>query len=1061
MFKNIERRYILAGVCIGILLFMGVLINVPVKSRATAGTLSFASAVNYATPAGQQNYVAKGSFNSSTDSISDIAVVGGGNEGSLRIYLGNADGTFTLGSTVSVNPGSDLKDLITADIDGDSKTDLIFLDTTSNIVWWFLGDGSGGFLGSSGNIGVNGGAVPTSVAAGDFGNGQIDLAVADGTGHVTILNGDGMGDFTAGAIIDVNSGTALISIVVGDFGSGNRDLAVADATGNIWIVTNDGSANFTLVGSHVSGSGVSISSLITADLGNGHADLVSLNKSFNGISVAVGDGSGSFSTATYTPSFACSDGCITAVSAVDLNHDGHLDLAISNDQSGGVHILAGDGTGSFTDLGNFTGDIGSSIVSGDFNGDGYGDLVLGNDTSNHFAVLLNTMNLADTYTLTGTAVGLQLNSSQSFTVTPNGVFTGDITITPDDGESAIVLSFSNSSNPQTFAIHPSIIGNVTLTPTNNGSLTDPSAFVYNSSHVAFSGPTGFDTGAAPWASVSGDFNGDHKVDVAVANSEDHTVSIFFGNNTGTFADQVVYDVVGNPFGITANDFDLDDDQDLATANADGTVSILLNDGHGVFVLDSVITVNGSSGVLEAITSGDFGSGYRDLAVTDNDNRVIILIGDGTGNFIVGSPISVGANPRSIVAGDFNNDGDADLAVANRDDNTIQILTGNGDDTFSAGIPFSGGGVHPVSIATLDYNHDNFPDLAVANAGGTVDVLMNGGDDGFSISFDYEIPGVPTFVTTGYFNDDVYQDLAVDILDDSGNGSIKLFLGDGTGLFSRPVNYQVALGLSSISVADFNGDEAQDIVAITAGNNGLYLFLNNWAGTATNFTVTGPSSGYVNQESTDFTLTPNGTFTGSVRISASGGGLDVTYPPLYFNNSSTPQTFTITPTAVGEVTIGNSNNGGLVDNDDPLIYTVTTAPLPDSGGGFAPPVNVVAQATQDTAAITAAVVKEEAIKKQEITLSDNTLKFGDQGNDVKELQKALNTINYNTPEPINATNDITTPSTDSPTPLVVDGIFGRITKSVVLCFQKAYSLVADGVVGINTRTMIQSVLSALR
>jgi hypothetical protein len=104
---------------------------------------------------------------------------------------------------------------------------------------------------------------------------------------------------------------------------------------------------------------------------------------------------------------------------------------------------------------------------------------------------------------------------------------------------------------------------------------------------------------------------------------------------------------------------------------------------------------------------------------------------------------------------------------------------------------------------------------------------------------------------------------------------------------------------------------------------------------TTYTFTGPNAGFNNHPSGNFTVTPNGPYTGTITLTPSGGGLS-TPIVLTFSGSATPQTFTITPTAVGTVTLTPTNNGGLV-NPVSLSYAVTastytlTTPSPSSGG----------------------------------------------------------------------------------------------------------------------------------
>ena len=92
--------------------------------------------------------------------------------------------------------------------------------------------------------------------------------------------------------------------------------------------------------------------------------------------------------------------------------------------------------------------------------------------------------------------------------------------------------------------------------------------------------------------------------------------------------------------------------------------------------------------------GDFnGDGQQDLAVANHTPIVSILLGDGAAHF--GSPTSfpVGGTPYSIAVGDFNGDGEQDLAVANFNSNSVSILLGDGTGNFGGAINF-GAGTNP-------------------------------------------------------------------------------------------------------------------------------------------------------------------------------------------------------------------------------------------------------------------------------------------------------------------------------------------------------------------------------
>ena len=88
----------------------------------------------------------------------------------------------------------------------------------------------------------------------------------------------------------------------------------------------------------------------------------------------------------------------------------------------------------------------------------------------------------------------------------------------------------------------------------------------------------------------------------------------------------------------------------------------------------------------SVTVADFnGDGIADLAVVNTvSNNVTILLGDGHGGFTnaPGSPVTVGGSPRFAAVGDFNGDGNADLAVSDSGPDTLSILLGDGHGGFA-------------------------------------------------------------------------------------------------------------------------------------------------------------------------------------------------------------------------------------------------------------------------------------------------------------------------------------------------------------------------------------------
>ena len=208
------------------------------------------------------------------------------------------------------------------------------------------------------------------------------------------------------------------------------------------------------------------------------------------------------------------------------------------------------------------------------------------------------------------------------------------------------------------------------------------------------------SGASPSSVAVGDFNLDHRPDLAVSNAGpgSTTVSILLSNRSGGFKQ-----APGSPVGVglfpqavAVGDFNLDDTPDLAVANSlSGNVTILLGSGDGRFVQPAGSPVRAGN-VPRFIAVGDFDqNGAPDLAVANYGSAgVTILLGDRTGKFneAAGSPLNVGTNPFSVAVGDFNLNGKPDLAVANYGSNNVTILLGHGRGVFTqpAGSPVAAG-----------------------------------------------------------------------------------------------------------------------------------------------------------------------------------------------------------------------------------------------------------------------------------------------------------------------------------------------------------------------------------
>jgi hypothetical protein len=186
-------------------------------------------------------------------------------------------------------------------------------------------------------------------------------------------------------------------------------------------------------------------------------------------------------------------------------------------------------------------------------------------------------------------------------------------------------------------------------------------------------------GARPEAIAIGNFKGDNVLDLAVANGDSNSVSVFLGNADGTFLEPVDYAVGSQPWFLTAADLNGDKFLDLVVSNENsGNLTVLLGVGDGTFVYGGTITLDATP---FSVAVGDFNlDGFPDLAVTDTFNAYL-LFGNGDGTFGP-AQVLMGPHARFISTADFNGDNIPDLAVSNGHGvDNITILLGNGDGTF--------------------------------------------------------------------------------------------------------------------------------------------------------------------------------------------------------------------------------------------------------------------------------------------------------------------------------------------------------------------------------------------
>ncbi|CAF4490488.1 unnamed protein product [Rotaria sp. Silwood2] len=826
------------------------------------GNGSFASQLTYSTY--ERSYpisLATGDFNN--DSRLDIAVANYfGNK--VGVFFGHGNGSFTNMTSIPTGAYSNPKALAVSDFNSDGILDIAVVNAApmEELILILLGNGHGNFS-SNGRYETGVQSAPSSIVIGYFNDdSQLDIAVANrGTDNIGIFLGYGDGTFSNQMIYAAGDGFGPISIVADDFNEDNlTDIAAANYyTFTVCVFLAFINTSFEYKATCSTGSAARPGAIATGDLtNNGQIDVIVGNDGTHSIDVLFRDKNGSFSMKTvFSSDFTFYPVCIVVS---DFNNDSRLDIAVANSVGDDVCLFFGEENVTFVNYTTYSTGMGSnpqSIAIGDFNNDYREDIVVAHSGTGSVGVLLNVDSV--------------------------------------DFESVRIFPTGSGWKPHALAVGDfDTDGRLDITVANNGDANI--GFFFGLGNGDFSNQiiVSVGEGIYPIGVDVGDFNNDKRLDVVVANNiSPSPIIVLLGNGNHSFQIQMTHGVL--PTGTVAvGDFNGDGRLDLVATNYyDNSVTVLLGYGNGTFGNISIYPNSGNSAAY-GLAVGDFNNDDRlDFVVAYfSTNRIAVFLGYGDGNFSNQMTYSTGisSHPNGVAVGDFNNDGQLDVAVANQYAYNVGIFLGYGNGSFSNQTAYPTGlKSSPWSLAVEDFNKDDRLDIAIANYGsGSVGILIghingtffnqithatgdNSNPDGVAVGdfnndgrldIAYSDPlkdniGVflgyasgsllateayqigkssePVSIAVGDFNKDTLLDVAIA---DQGTNELIILYGSGYGTFTSQANYSTGNNSypNSVAVGDFNQDHQLDIAIINSGTNSIGIFLGNWNGTFSSLTT---------------------------------------------------------------------------------------------------------------------------------------------------------------------------------------------------------------------------------
>ncbi|MEQ9466699.1 MAG: FG-GAP-like repeat-containing protein [Ekhidna sp.] len=710
-----------------------------------------------------------------------------------------------------------------ADIDGDGNLDIVTAE--DSYLYLYLGDGEGGF---SYDAYLNTDNYSYGVQLVDYdGDGDIDIFSQDRY-MVQVFKNEG-GEFSRDADLEISGFSGGEQFALGDRdGDGILDMAVlADYGDYIYLFDGNSGGTFSYVG------GIELYykyGIAFTDTDNdGDDDILAVGERY--ISIHTNDG-GSFNSYEYIYLYGdVDDNNPYVVGDFDGDEDVDVLLNFDSDEHGYIAQLFVNGGENNLSPGprinvDTTGYL-YSMAAADLDGDDDLDILIGywNESTDSYALTVaSNQNVAPfLYGFDGEVI---VNEN-----TPAGTYLGRVDFgDPNPGDEATIAFNDGDNDNDLFSVDAQ--GKITV------------------------------AGEIDWEKTGSDLKVEFTLsDGTISRVEAGELKVrnLIENGKGTFASEgLPLFGLQEPRGIFAADIDLDGDQDLLKSTSDnsgggrlaGGEDVVLDSkyANSVFIqsqgtfADNPIGGNPSFRITEAAFIDFDNDGDMDIIGGEENRNNVYLFGNG--DFGIGQygTVSYVSSLVGIVSGDFDGDGQQDVAVVGRYE--MEILTKNSDFGGEEGpfnistISLSSGAIAGTidGVAVGDFDGDGFDDLFLGVSNGD-DLIFSGTSSGL-VSTGYATAITDTEygvsgIAVGDFDDDGSPDIAMITSDEDGSSSLDIHLNDGDGNFSLASSTLTGGEYhGELKAGDLDGDGSIDLVLskfyyISEPSSMAYDIVSNW------------------------------------------------------------------------------------------------------------------------------------------------------------------------------------------------------------------------------------------